>query len=72
VQKALATAEAVTFSVQGEGDKAFLTELAGHSNEGPGGKNWQFEVNGQWSSSSFGIHELQPGDRVLWEFKESE
>ena len=69
VQEALTTAEAVTFSVQGECKMAFLTELAGQPNEGDGGRNWQFEVNSKWSDSSFGVHMLQPGDSVLWEFK---
>jgi hypothetical protein len=60
------------FAVQGSGTAAFLTELAGVKNEGPGGRNWQFEVNQRWSDRSFGVHKLKPGDHVLWEFAESE
>lgn len=71
VQEAL-KASNTAFAVQGSGAAAFLTELAGFKNEGPGGRNWQFEVNHKWSDRSFGVHELKPGDHVLWEFAESE
>ena len=71
VQDALA-ASGAKFSVQGNGAAAFLTELAEIKNEGPGGRNWQFEINNQWSDRSFGIRTLDPGDRVLWKFETSE
>ena len=71
VQDALAASEA-TFAVQGRGAAAFLTELAEIKNEGPGGRNWQFEINNQWSDRSFGIQTLDLGDRVLWKFEASE
>jgi hypothetical protein len=71
VQDVLAASE-TAFVVQGHGDAAFLTELGGVKNEGPGGRNWQFEVNHKWSDRSFGVHTLTPGDHVLWKFATSE
>lgn len=71
VQEMLAASD-TPFVVHGNGPAAFLTELAGIKNEGPGGRNWQFEVNGKWSDRSFGIQTLEPGDHVLWKFAASE
>lgn len=74
VQDALAGAGngKLSFAVQGRNAGALLTELAGYANEGEGGRNWHFEVNGEWADRSFAVYELQPGDHVLWKFAEGE
>jgi hypothetical protein len=53
---------------QGSGASAFLTEIDGVKNEGAGGRNWMYSVNGKQADRSFAIYELQPGDQVLWSF----
>lgn len=62
----------LTLVVQRDEEAAFLMELAGLANEGRGGRNWVFEVNGKWADRSFAVYELEPGDHVLWKFVESE
>lgn len=59
------------FEHVGQGGGAFLTALGGVSNEGAGqdaSRNWQYEVNNQRATVSFGAYELTAGDRVLWKF----
>jgi hypothetical protein len=54
--------------VQGSGVSAFLASLDGFANEGAGGRNWTYTVNGQRGDRSFAVYELRPGDQVLWTF----
>lgn len=59
------------FEHVGQGEGAFLTALGGVANEGAGqggSRNWQYEVNNQRATVSFGAYELAAGDRVLWKF----
>jgi hypothetical protein len=60
----------IKFAQQGSGETAFLTELDGVKNEGAGGRNWTYTVNGKFADRSFAIYELRPGDEVLWTFAE--
>ena len=62
----------VHFEQRGSGQMAFLTALDGRRNEGAGGRNWIYEVNGKRADRSFAVYELAPGDRVLWEFAAAE
>jgi hypothetical protein len=62
----------VKFAQQGAGESAFLTEIDGVKNEGGGGSNWTFAVNGQFGDRSFAIYPLRAGDRVLWSFAEQQ
>ncbi len=52
----------------GSGAEAFLTELGGLANEGAGGRNWAYAVNGKPADRSFAVYPLRPGDRILWSF----
>jgi uncharacterized protein DUF4430 len=52
----------------GAGQSAFLSGIDGVTNEGTGGHNWTYSVNGKSADRSFAIYELQPGDQVLWTF----
>jgi len=58
----------VSVAQQGSGESSFLTQLNGVANEGAGGWNWTYTVNGQRGDRSFALFELQPGDHVLWTF----
>jgi hypothetical protein len=58
------------FAEQGSGESAFLTEIDSVRNEGAGGRNWTFAVNGEFADRSFAIYPLQAGDKVLWTFGE--
>jgi Domain of unknown function (DUF4430) len=64
--------DGVRYAGQGSGKMAFLTELGGVGNEGAGGRNWTYAVDGKRADRSFAVHELRPGDRVLWSFAASE
>ncbi len=55
-------------SVVGRGASALVTAAAGRTNEGAGGLNWQFELNGQYGTKSAGVTTVKPDDRVLWKF----
>lgn len=48
----------------GSGAMAFVTAIDRVANAGDGG--WQFFVNRQPGKTSAAVHELQPGDHVLW------
>ncbi len=54
--------------VRGSGEAAFLAGLDGKANEGDGGRNWLYSVNGEAGDRSFAIRAVRPGDRVLWKF----
>jgi hypothetical protein len=56
------------FAQQGSGASAFLTRFGDAVNEGAGGRNWTYEVNGQRADRSFAVYVLKPGDQVLWKF----
>ena len=58
----------VKFAQQGSGQSAFLTEIEGVKNEGVGGRNWTYTVNGKLGDRSFAVYPLRPGDQVLWTF----
>ncbi|MEM6798656.1 MAG: DUF4430 domain-containing protein [Planctomycetota bacterium] len=52
----------------GDGDLAFINAIDGLANEGAGGRNWQYYVEGQRGEVSAGARRLEQGDRVLWKF----
>jgi Domain of unknown function (DUF4430) len=56
------------FKSIGDGASTFLTELNGVENEGAGGGNWTYSVNGERADRSYAVYELHPNDRVLWTF----
>jgi hypothetical protein len=56
------------FLTEGRGASAFLTSLNGVMNEGVGGRNWTYTVNGKFADRSFAVYELRPNDHVLWTF----
>jgi len=58
----------VKFAQQGSDQTAFLTQIEGVKNEGAGGRNWTYSVNGKLGDRSFAIYPLRPGDQVLWTF----
>jgi len=58
----------ISFATQGTGAAAFLTQLNGIANEGAGGRNWVYSVNGTRADRSFAVYELRPNDHVLWTF----
>jgi hypothetical protein len=62
----------VSFQAQGTGESAFLTELNGVANQGSGGRNWTYSVNGRLADKSFGVYKLRPNDHVLWTFAEAQ
>lgn len=52
----------------GEGEQAFVHAIAGQTNEGADGRNWQYYVNGERGRVSAGAKIIEPNDRVLWKF----
>ncbi|MEX2307329.1 MAG: DUF4430 domain-containing protein [Pirellulales bacterium] len=55
-------------ATRGTGESAFLTNLDGVANEGGGGRNWTYTVNGRLGDRSFAVYELRPEDEVLWSY----
>ena len=58
----------ISLVTNGSGQSAFLTALNGVANEGAGGRNWTYTVDGKYADRSFAVYELQPNDHVLWTF----
>jgi uncharacterized protein DUF4430 len=58
----------IGFVTEGSGASAFLATLNGVANEGAGGRNWTYTVNGKYADRSFAVYELRPNDHVLWTF----
>ena len=52
----------------GQGASAFVDAIGGIANEGPHGRNWTFEVNGEPGDRSAAITPVESGDSVLWKF----
>lgn len=52
----------------GRGEGMFLTELAGKSNEGGGGNNWIYHLNGEPGTVGVGACTVSKGDDILWKF----
>jgi Domain of unknown function (DUF4430) len=68
VRSLLTSASFGTLAEKGRGESAFLVGIAGVQNEGAGGRNWMYSVNGKRADRSFAIYQLQPNDHVLWSF----
>jgi hypothetical protein len=62
----------LAFTQQGDGEMAYLTSLESVDNEGGGGRNWMYSVDGEFGKVSFALRELEAGDAVLWEFRQPE
>ncbi len=62
----------LAFTHQGEGELSFLTSLDGVANQGPGGRFWLYQVDGQRADVSYEVQPLSAGQRVLWQFTEPE
>jgi hypothetical protein len=60
------------FSQRGSGAMGFVETLENVANEGGGGRNWLYSVNGQGATRSFDVETLEPGSAVLWEFRGGE
>ena len=58
----------IRFEIQGTEEMTLLTQIGDLANEGAGGRNWIYSVNGERADRSYAIYPLQAGDRVLWEF----
>jgi hypothetical protein len=68
VLDALQNHRRIAYLTEGSGESAFLTSLNGVMNEGAGGRNWTYTVNGKYADRSFAVYQLQPNDHVLWTF----
>lgn len=62
----------ITYVQKGEGEMGFLSTLQGLSNEGVGGRNWKYQVDGKHGQKSFCLQELSPGQHVLWKYDSEE
>jgi hypothetical protein len=58
----------VSFQTHGAGESAFLSSINGIANQGAGGRNWTYSVNGKYADRSFAVYELRQNDHVLWTF----
>jgi len=58
----------VAFEQIGDGASGFLKSLDGLANQGVGGRNWIYQVDGELAEHSFCLEKLQPGEHILWTF----
>ena len=63
------TNESLKYESRGSGRTFFLTEINGQKNEGAGGRNWIYTVNGKLGNKSAGLFEIKAGDEIEWNFK---
>ena len=52
----------------GSGETTFIKAIDDAANEGQGGRNWRYSVNGESGRVSAGIAELKAGDQILWRY----
>jgi hypothetical protein len=52
----------------GQGQTAFVKSIAGVANQGAGGDNWVFHVNGALADRGSGVYPLQSKDQLRWVF----
>lgn len=60
----------ISFKARGKGATALLHRIDDLENQGGGGLNWIFRVNGKLGDRSYAVTPLDDGDRVLWKFDE--
>ncbi len=53
---------------KGQGETLFVMGIGEVANQGAGGINWTYRINGELGDRSSGIFSLKPGDKVLWIF----
>jgi Domain of unknown function (DUF4430) len=58
----------ITYVVYGDHEMTLLSRINDSRSEGAGGRNWTYSVNDVRADRSLAVYELQPGDRVLWEY----
>jgi hypothetical protein len=58
----------IKLQYRGSGATAFVLQIDDLENEGGGGKNWLYRVNGQPAKRGAGVLALEAGDEVLWTF----
>lgn len=59
----------VKITARGRGETRFLEAINGLKNEGAGGKNWMFLVNGELAQSSYATTPVETGAVILWKFR---
>jgi hypothetical protein len=62
----------IQFTQRGSGAMGFVESLENVANEGGGGRNWLYSVDGTPATRSFDIEPLAAGAAVLWEFRGGE
>ena len=60
--------DGINYVVYGDHEMTLLSRINDSRNEGAGGRNWRYLVNDVLADRSLAVYELQPGDRVLWEY----
>ena len=63
------TNESFKYKSRGSGRTFFLTEINGQKNEGAGGRNWIYTVNGKLGNKSAGLFEIKAGDEIEWNLR---
>jgi hypothetical protein len=53
---------------KGNGETTFVMGIGEVANQGAGGINWTYWVNGKLGDRSSGVFSLKPGDKVSWIF----
>lgn len=53
----------------GNGETTFIKAIDGAANEGEGGRNWKYSVNGEGGRVSAGVAELKAGDQIVWRYE---
>src|SRR5262245_51037927 len=52
----------------GSGETTFIKAIDDAANEGQGGRNWRYSVDGEGGRVSAGVAELKPGDEIVWRY----
>lgn len=66
--QAFANQRNLKLDFRGEGETLFVMGIGDVANQGAGGTNWTYRVNGELGDRSSGIFSLKPGDKVSWIF----
>lgn len=68
VLKQLQTKHQIKVEMSGSGETGFISSIGGVSQQGGGGKGWNYLVNDQLAKIGSDLYELKDRDRVLWRY----
>lgn len=68
MDEATSASKPLRYATIGPDGTAFITRIDDLDNEGTGGRNWIYSVNGKLADRSAALYETRPEDEILWKY----